>query len=174
MALLRDYRARWPAEWEAADRFLAFVTGHRDCFERDLEIGHVTGSAWLVDSSGERVLLTHHKKLDIWVQLGGHADGNPDIAAVALAEATEESGIEGLSFVDQRLFDIDIHRIPARPGEPEHFHFDARFALRAPPGARFTVSAESHALKWVEIGSLAAFTEEASMLRMATKWRGGA
>ncbi len=169
--MLREYRSRWPAEGAVVDRYLDFVTAHADCFERGLAIGHVTGSAWVVDASGRRALLTHHRKLDIWVQLGGHADGNPDVAEVALTEATEESGITGLTFVDKRLFDIDIHAIPARPGEPRHLHYDARFALRAPAGAHFTVSAESHALRWVEIAALEELTREPSMLRMADKWR---
>lgn len=168
--LLREYRSRWADERQVVDRYRAFVARHPDCFERSLEVGHVTGSAWVVDASGTRVLLTHHKKLDIWVQLGGHADGNSSIAEVAHAEATEESGIAGLEFVDERLFDVDIHTIPARPAEPEHLHYDARFALRAPADAEVTVGPESHALAWVDIDALATVTRERSMLRMGAKW----
>src|SRR4051794_7952145 len=68
----------------------AFVRQYAECFHRSLAIGHLTGSAWLLDTTGGRVLLTHHRKLDRWIQLGGHADGDPDLLGVALREAREE------------------------------------------------------------------------------------
>ena len=100
------------------DRISLFVEANTDCFSRELAIGHITGSAWILDSTGTRALLTHHKKLNIWVQPGGHADGDPDVEQVAYREAIEESALIGLEFVDQELFDIDIHQIPARVMKP--------------------------------------------------------
>jgi len=151
-------------------RFIAFVERRPDCFERSLAEGHVTGSAWIVDASGRRALLTHHRKLGKWLQLGGHADGDPDVLAVALREAYEESGIEGLVPVTSGIFDLDIHRIPARPGEPEHFHYDVRFALRAPAQARLVVSSESLDVAWVELDRLESLDTDESVLRMRRKW----
>ena len=120
---------------ESARRLKEFVEKSALCFERDhFEPGHVTGSAWLVDPDGGSVLLTHHRKLGSWFQLGGHSDGDPDTLRVALREATEESGIEGIVPVSQEIFDIDVHEIPANSREPTHLHFDVRFfcdALRA-------------------------------------------
>jgi 8-oxo-dGTP pyrophosphatase MutT (NUDIX family) len=168
-ALLRAYRAHHPDEGETVDRFEAFVLVHPDCFERSLTAGHVTGSAWVVDPSGADVLLTHHRKLDLWVQLGGHADGDPDIAAVARREAMEESGIEDLVLDDPAVFDLDVHLIPERRGEPAHFHYDVRFAFRA-AHRTFRVSEESHELAWVPVRELSRVTTEPSMLRMARKW----
>ena len=170
LELLRNYRETWPAEIEMADRLIDFVTGNPDCFERSLAIGHVTGSAWLVNAAGTHVLLTHHRKLDMWLQLGGHADGNADIADVARSEALEESGLEGIVPVTPEIFDIDIHRIPARKSEAAHYHHDIRFALQATGGEGYIVSDESHDLAWVEIARLADVTTEPSMLRMAEKW----
>ncbi len=171
---LRDYRERWPAESETVDRFVGFVSGHPDCFERGLTIGHVTGSAWLVNRAGTHVLLTHHKKLDMWVQLGGHADGDADVFRVAWREAEEESGLENIEPVSDRIFDIDVHRIPARGAEPEHLHWDLRYAFRATDSEAYRISDESHDLAWVEIAGLRSVTREESMLRMARKWAGGA
>ena len=89
-----------------------FIATNPHCFERKNK-GHITGSVWLVNHDMTQVLLTHHKKLKIWLQLGGHADGDPDIKAVALKEAQEESGIGHLEFVYDDIFDFDIHgRIP--------------------------------------------------------------
>ena len=169
---LTEYLARYPGERDTVDRYLEFVRAEPRCFERDCWSGHVTGSAWVVDPSGENVLLTHHRKLGRWLQLGGHSDGDADSLRVALREATEESGldVEPISVV---LFDIDIHLIPARGNDPAHHHFDARFAFAARTEA-FRVSDESHALEWVKIEKIQQFTREPSMLRMAAKWRGRA
>lgn len=170
---LRDYQVRWPGEADVVARFIAFVSAHPDCFERRLEIGHVTGSAWVVNRAGTHVLLTHHKQLDMWVQLGGHADGDPDVFRVAQREAAEESGLAGLAPVSDQIFDIDVHRIPARREVPAHLHWDVRYALRAAGGETFRVSDESHALEWIEIKNLSAVTPEESMRRMAAKWQAG-
>ena len=110
----------------------------------------------MIDGSGTRALLTHHKKLDRWLQLGGHCDGDANLAASALRECQEESGIEAL-VIDPVPFDVDVHRIPARKNEPEHWHLDTRYLVWAPPSAQFVVSDESHDLAWVgpeELGEL--------------------
>ena len=167
---LREYRARWPAESETVDRFIGFLASQPDAFERELAIGHVTGSAWVVDSTGTRVLLTHHKKLGMWVQLGGHADGDSDVFRVARREAEEESGLASLVPVGGGIFDVDVHRIPARGETPEHLHWDVRYAFRAAGGEAVRVSDESHDLRWIEIERLDSVTREESMLRMARKW----
>ncbi len=167
---LMEYRNRWPDEARVATGFIEFLSATPDCFERSLQTGHVTGSAWLVNATGLHVLLTHHKKLDMWIQLGGHADGDSDILRVAMREAREESGLSSIDPVFPRIFDIDVHQIPARPSEPEHLHWDVRYALRATGKEEFTPSGESHELRWVEIANLKCLTQEKSMLRMAVKW----
>lgn len=168
--LLETYRSRWSEESETCDRYLDFVSRNADCFERKLQEGHVTGSAWIVNAAGSHVLLTHHRKLGQWFQLGGHADGEADIAKVAMIEAREESGLEDICFVSPELFDVDIHLIPALSKDPAHYHYDARFALQTKGSDNFTVSEESLDLAWVEIGKIADYTKEESMLRMARKW----
>ena len=168
--LLDNYAVRFPAEADCIQRFRQFVDEHPDCFQRGLLSGHVTGSAWLLNRAGSHVLLTHHRKLNLWVQLGGHADGEADTLQVALNEAREESGIERLSILSRQIFDLDIHPIPAHGAEPAHFHYDVRFALQTIESDDFTLSPESKALEWVEIARLAEKTTEPSLLRMADKW----
>ena len=109
-----------------------------------------TASSWLIDASGTRVLLTHHRKLDRWLQPGGHADGDGDLASVALREAEEETGLPGLR-IEGGVFDLDRHAIPARGSEPEHFHYDVRYVVRAGADEAFVVNEESHALKWLPV-----------------------
>ena len=169
LSLLEGYERSYPNESATVGRFEEFVRNNERCFERDCWAGHVTGSAWLVNQSMSHVLLTHHKKLDKWLQLGGHSDGDSDPSAVALREAQEESG---LAVVPLRVevFDIDIHEIPARKTDPAHFHFDLRFALQTRSSDEFRVSGESDALAWVPVVDLSGYTREPSMLRMAEKW----
>lgn len=160
-------------ERTSTERMIAFVKTCPRCFERAETRGHVTGSAWVVDHAGERVVLLHHRKLGRWLQPGGHADGDPDVARVAAKEAEEETGIQGLVQVGDRPFDVDVHAIPARPHEGGHFHFDVRFLFRAPEGARLVLSDESHELRWVARADVPKFTTEESVLRLLRKWRRG-
>jgi len=155
----------------ARQRLTDFVNEHSDCFERSLKVGHVTGSVWLVDDTGQNVLLTHHRKLNIWIQLGGHCDGESDTVAVALREAQEESGIMALKVLSEDIFDLDIHPIPARGDEPEHFHYDVRYVIQTQGNTNFVVSEESHDLAWIPIEKLSDYSQETSMLRMGRKWQ---
>jgi 8-oxo-dGTP pyrophosphatase MutT (NUDIX family) len=167
---LARYASENSSDREQARRISAFISSNPKCFERSLAEGHVTGSAWLVDSTGQNVLLTHHKKLNKWLQLGGHTDGESDVLAVALREAREESGIGDLQPVFAEIFDVDVHQIPARDSEPQHFHYDIRFALRTDGKEPPVKSDESNDLAWVPINRLNEFTSEESLLRMARKW----
>jgi 8-oxo-dGTP pyrophosphatase MutT (NUDIX family) len=154
----------------AIRQFREFALAHRDCFERACAPGHFTGSAWLVDSAGERVLLTHHRKLDRWLQLGGHADGDADLARVALREAGEESGLVDL-VVEPAIFDLDRHLIPARANEPAQWHYDVRFVVHATGSDRFTANEESHELGWRRIADVADDESlDRSLRRMARRW----
>lgn len=168
---LAAYQAQHPEEAETVARFTGFVHSQPDCFERSLAIGHITGSAWILDEAGVHVLLTHHRKLDCWLQLGGHADGDPDTLAVALREAREESGIGEFTAAGAEIFDLDIHPIPARKTDPAHLHYDVRYLLRTPV-RDFVVSEESHDLRWVPLAEVAALSSDPSMLRMVRKSAG--
>lgn len=152
---------------QAADReaILAFLDRHPDALLRTCAPGHLTASCLLLDSSGERVLLHHHRKLDLWLQFGGHADGEGDLRAAALRELVEESGIEP-AWMAPAPFDLDIHRIPAHGSEPAHDHLDVRFLARAPEGAEAVRSDESHALRWFTRAEALAAGLDASLERM--------
>jgi len=164
-------------------RVAEFVKSHPDCFDRSQKTGHLTGSALVVNDDLTKVFLTHHKKLGIWLQLGGHADGNPLVHDVAMTEAYEESGFSKIEFVpfakslfgvhetaDEPIpFDMDAHVIPATPKEPEHVHFDIRFLMKVDSHQRHIVSEESHDLRWFTIPEAKMVTSEASMLRQFAK-----
>lgn len=151
----------------------AFVSSNEHCFARTLKIGHVTGSAWVLNESKTHVLLTHHAQLGKWLQPGGHCDGDPDVAEVALREAQEESGLASVRLAgNAAIFDVDAHRIPARGDEPAHVHYDIRFLAIASMDEPLIVSEESHELAWVRLDDVASLNTDASVLRMVERTRG--
>ncbi len=174
LSLLHQYNPIDPAERSMWLNTITFVETNPDCFERSLAIGHVTGSAWIVSPDRQQVVLIHHRKLDRWFQPGGHADGNPDVAAVAMQEAQEETGLTRLRFAhsfteEPPIFDLDVHLIPARGSDPAHYHYDIRFLLEADPDEAFVESGETKAIRWVQLTDVDRFTEEISIRRMTGK-----
>jgi 8-oxo-dGTP pyrophosphatase MutT (NUDIX family) len=171
LKLLHAHAARSLDSHEAgmARDIIAFVEAHEDCLLRSCVPGHLTGSAWIVSPDRRRTLLTHHHKLDKWLQLGGHADGQADLLAVALREAQEESGLTRLRVVSREIFDVDRHWIPPRKSDPGHYHYDLRFLLEADPAEPLAISSESKDLAWVELERVATLNPEESMARMVRK-----
>lgn len=169
MEQLAAYRVRWPEETDLVDDFLGLLADPANPFVRERLAGHFTGGAWLVSADGRRTLLTHHRKLGRWLQLGGHADGDTDMAQVALKEAEEESGLPRLRVDAGAIFDLDRHWIPERKQVPGHWHYDVRYVVRAGDDERYVVSEESLDLAWREIGPMAGDADE-SLSRMARKW----
>ncbi|WP_164275497.1 NUDIX hydrolase [Stenotrophomonas sp. B1-1] len=170
-SLLQDYAGREPSHGELAAEFGTLLDDPEDPFRRERLAGHFTASCWLVSADGQRVLLTHHRKLQRWLQLGGHADGDRDLAHVALKEGEEESGLTGLVLEDPAIFDLDKHWIPERKDVPGHWHYDVRFVIRALGGEAFVLSEESLALAWRPVAEVAADPQsDDSMQRMARRW----
>lgn len=172
-SLLDDLARHRPLDEHEAKmlaRISAFVAGHSDCFERSLLVGHVTGSAWVLDREHEHALLTHHAKLDKWLQPGGHCDGDPDVLRVATREVEEEAGLVGmLPLKHGAIFDVDAHDIPQRKHEPAHVHYDIRYAFEASRAAPLRISAESKDLRWVSLDRIAELNTDESVLRMVRK-----
>ncbi len=179
LLLLDRYLDHYPHEAEMVARVRALVESQADCTHRECLPGHLTGSAWIVSSDRQRVALVHHRKLQRWLQPGGHADGEIDIAGVAWREATEETGLRGLRLLsggDALVpLDIDVHVIPARYDaagqlvEEAHEHHDLRFLFVALDDAPIVASDESHAARWFTLEELAVEIEEESVLRMLRK-----
>ena len=144
---------------------------HPRAYHRDHLPGHITGSAWVTDTSRTKVLLLHHAKLDRWLQPGGHADGDENVLAVAQRELEEETGITTTKLLLSEIYDLDIHPIPARKDFPAHFHYDVRFLFEASAESAIEVSDESFDVKWIDVDSLKSFTDNVSMYRMAEKLR---
>ena len=169
LATLDAYLGRHPEDLVRVDHVRQFVRLHEDCFLRSCREGHVTGSAWVVTPDRSRVLLVHHRRLDRWLQPGGHADGDPLVHRVALREAREETGIDELELVSEAPIDVDVHRIPEFGGEPAHLHHDIRYLVVASGDAAPQASRESHAVRWFTRPEVEREIREGSLLRMVRR-----
>ena len=165
---LRAYAIQFPQEQETCSDYIDFVENEPDCLKRSLQKGHVTASCWILCPERDEVLLTHHRKLGIWIQLGGHLDGGEDVLDAALREAREESGIPDIRPISESLLDLDIHQIPENRKEVAHLHYDARFLFQA-GSKNFQISSESLDLAWVPLDRLEDYSDEDSILRMREK-----
>ena len=170
---LQRYAEAWPEDDPATlARYRAFVETTPGCCHRTHLEGHCTGSAFISCRKGERVLLLFHPFLQRWLQPGGHADGDPDLQAVARREAEEETGLRKLTPYGDRIpFDLDIHDIPARKQEPAHLHYDLRYLFVADPDDPLIPETDTLELAWLTLQQVEAKTEEESVLRMVRKLR---
>lgn len=142
--------------------YLDHLAEHPDGLWKACHVGHITASALVIDPEGGRVLLTLHRKLQMWLQMGGHCEpGDASLADAALREATEESGVPGLSLLPGGPVRLDRHPIPP----PCHCHFDVQYAVLAPPGAAHTISDESLDVRWFGYDEVAQVADE-SVVRL--------
>ncbi|MEU2914107.1 NUDIX hydrolase [Streptomyces massasporeus] len=142
--------------------YLAHLAEHPDGLWKACHAGHITASALVIDPEGGRVLLTLHRKLRMWLQMGGHCEpGDASLADAALREATEESGVQGLSLLPGGPVRLDRHPIPP----PCHCHFDVQYAVVAPSDAAHAISDESLDVRWFGYDEVAEVADE-SVVRL--------
>lgn len=170
VTMLENYFPAVKEEIDFKQEIIAFIKENPNCFERSLEKGHITASAWLLNKNKSHTLLMHHTKLDKWIQLGGHCDGDPDVLAVAIKEVQEESGIQNVVPVSNDIFDIDIHLIPENKKEKAHYHYDIRFLLQVVGDEHIVQNKESKELRWIAKELNLIPTNEQSVIRMFKKW----
>ncbi|UNM06113.1 MAG: NUDIX hydrolase [Holosporaceae bacterium] len=155
---IRTYKDNYmedPPSIDEANRTLQFIEENADCFSRKNQQGHITGSAWIFNQDYSMVLLHHHRKIDQWIQLGGHSDDDWNTLDVAVKEAEEESGLKGFRVLSDEIFDIDVHEFPARKNEPAHLHYDIRFLLQISSDLPLNKQdRESKALEWIPLREL--------------------
>lgn len=160
IAILSDWEPPDAGQDSLRHAVLAFVAAREDACRRECVPGHVTASALVLDHSGGRVLLTLHRRLGRWVQLGGHCDDDDaDIVAAAMREATEESGVDELR-MEPGLAAVHVHPVVCSLGVPTR-HLDLQFVAHAPAGARIAISDESEDLRWWPADALPAGTDHA-------------
>lgn len=172
LAQLERYRPADAVEARHHAAIVELLGGAAGAFDRaHFAPGHVTASCFIVDG-GHALLLHHHRRLNRWLQMGGHVEGDEHPRAAALREGAEESGLRDLELAVEGIFDLDVHLIPAGKGEPEHRHFDIRYVARtATPAAVAIDRKESNDLAWVPLGRAEALMNEAASSRVIQKIR---
>ncbi len=163
-AAVSDFMPAEIAQERAQRHMLAFLAGHPNALHRTCLAGHLTGSALVVNARGDKALFMLHTKLRRWLQPGGHADGAADLAAVALKEASEETGIAGLTVAPGPI-DLDVHEV-LTPKDAAHLHLDVRYLVRAPEGAVEVGNEESQALAWHDYAGIQQLGTDESTLRL--------
>lgn len=167
--LLKAYVPHDLQNKDSYERTLLFLNENPSVFGDENSMGHVTASAWILNASRDNALLTHHRKLNKWLQLGGHTEPHEFIRASALREAIEESGLLDLTLMNSSIFDVDVHEIPVRGERMCHLHYDIRFIFLASDTASIQISEESIDLKWVPLQDIVNYTQDQSVLRMVDK-----
>ncbi len=171
VVLIAEYLANHISDTHASIT-LDFLNKNDNFWQKENREGHITASVWILNETRTRALLTHHRKLDRWFQLGGHIESeDTDIFAACLREAREESGLKNLNLLEKSIFDIDVHLIPeAKNGFPAHFHHDIRVLLLADDSETiFFDENESKSVKWFDLQTLKLQFSETSLLRMIEK-----
>ena len=167
---LKFYLDNNPSENSNVKKMLKFLREEKNCFSRSNLKGHFTGSAWIIDDTHKWVLMTHHKKLNKWLQLGGHADENENLLEVAYTEAVEESGLQHFTVISDKIFDLDIHQIPPYKNIPPHYHYDIRYIFKAKMDPdTIIVSRESKDVSWLSKKDVLKKNSEESIERMLIK-----
>ncbi len=171
--LLGYYKTPHMEEAAMVERTRRFIEQHENCFDRRLMPGHVSGSAWVVNPRRDHVLMLHHRKLDCWLQPGGHADGDPDMLRVVLTETSEETGVDisQIKLVSEAIFDVDVHTVYESEHDPRHEHFDVRFLVEIDDQLPLPGNVESHEVGWVPLDLLPRFNNALSFCRMVRKTR---
>lgn len=165
---VRDYANRYPRERDV-QRVSEFLQREDNLFGRDSKVGHLTCSAWVVDPGRTLAVLVYHRRLNRWIQPGGHIEPFETPAEGALREAEEESGILGLKLLDTKIFHISIMNFPEGKDGPGHLHFDLRYLIQAPKEASLYASEEVGGVKWVSLNQLEQYSDEGTILVMAEK-----
>lgn len=165
---IKNYMVRNPGDANLARTFIEFISKNRNCLSRECSLGHITTSAWVENTDGTRFLLTKHKKLKMWLQLGGHVEGSSDLLSEAIREVREESGLEKLKLKGKGIFDLGLYYIPRFEETPPHYHYDIRFLLTSlEKEDAIKISNESDALQWFEIIP----PKSGDLLKMYSKWK---
>lgn len=166
---LENYKSFNKTEQLMVDQTIKFLKENDSYLGKENLKGHITASTWIINSDANKCFLTHHKKLNLWLQLGGHTELNERTYESAYREGIEESGFSNLKKLSDRIYDVDVHLIPKNNNIPAHYHYDIRYLFMADPNDQGLVSHESHDIKWVDIDDIELYSKDASIGRMVDK-----
>jgi 8-oxo-dGTP pyrophosphatase MutT (NUDIX family) len=169
--LLQNYQTLFAEEIEFQKQMIHFLEQNDDFALRSNLIGQITGSAWIVNKEHTKALLIHHKKLNKWLQIGGHIDDtDKTIEETILREIKEESGLTNLKLLSSSIYDIDIHTIPQKKEIAEHLHFDIRLIIEADENeALIPQDEEILDIKWCSVNEVQNLAESTTSINQSMK-----
>ena len=166
---LRLYESKFLHE-DVTASFIDLVKSQPHCFSRNCYAdGHITASAWIFNQNRDKCLLTKHRKLRKWLQLGGHLEADESPLCAAAREASEESGLP-IATLSSEIMDLDIHYIPANEHEPPHRHYDVRFLMTARDDVLLHENnLDTETVRWIPLQDVSTYTTEQSIHRLMQK-----
>ncbi|HCC07636.1 MAG TPA: NUDIX hydrolase [Clostridiales bacterium] len=169
LTLLHEYESSNEKEKEYKTQMINFINENDVFLGRVNENGHITASAWVVNSDMSKALMNHHRKADMWLHLGGHTEENENVLEATLREVREESGIENVNNISNKIFDLNICKIPDRITEKEHIHYDIVFLFQVDDNKNLVISDESKDLKWIYVSEIEQYSNDSGIIRMVDK-----
>lgn len=167
--VLESWQAPDADQEELRRHYLSHLAEHPDGMWRSCRPEHVTASALVVDAQGQNTLLTLHKTVGRWLQLGGHCEpGDTTLGGAALREATEESGLPDL-VVSRHPVRLSRHQLHAG-GCAGAYHLDVQYLVTATATTQYVISDESDDLRWFPLDALPPGTD-ASVRALTTQAR---
>ncbi len=171
---LETYVCESEIETASVVRSKRMIMKHPDIWYQSCEEGHITGSGLIIHKASKEILLMYHRKLQLWLQMGGHGEGELDPSQIALREAIEESGLTDLTFfpdsVQPTFIDVDAHLIPGRGDIVEHYHLDFRYLFyTSSPEKIQRAKAEAHDLRWYSFSEIPTLPLRQATLRLIQK-----
>lgn len=165
---IQRYQEEYPME-DGPEAVMEFIGSTDNFFGRDSLFGHITCSAWVLNAERSEVVLVKHRRLNRWIQPGGHIEPFETPLEAAFREGVEETGILGLIPWKKDLFHVSVHYFPAGKDGPAHYHYDLRYLLFAPPDRELVETDEVDGVRWVRLAEIREYTEEPTIIDMTEK-----
>lgn len=167
--VIAHFRPSCPQEERDQRVMAAFLEQNDDCLMRTNLTAHFTASAWILNPARDKVLMVYHNLYDSWSWTGGHADGDPDLEAVAAREAGEETGVRELKLLSREPVSLEIITVDGHEKRgayvPSHLHLNLTYLMEAGENQRLSIKAdENSGVRWIPVQELPDYVTEPWMM----------
>jgi hypothetical protein len=167
--LVKAYKPGLAEEQHMQTLLDEFINMHPHGIHGHYQPGHITGAAWIIDSTNQYTLLCNQNNTGAWLPVNTHLDDRTDIAHAVLEQAKAYTEIQKLSLISSSVFNIDIYKVNARASEPEHTHYELCFLMEAEMDLRWQLHHESKGLAWIGLDDVYFYNDSPAIMRMVEK-----